>query len=154
MRTLVLFLLFSAAFIANGQRAPFVRVVDTNNVVIARGRLAECSDSMVVVHQKNIDLVIDVYRIKTIKTGRSPGHYVITGTIIGIGAGMAATAIAFVSEFNKVGGTTVASGFFIGAPAGAAVGGLTSLFTRRKTYAIDGSREALAGFRQTVRSPR
>lgn len=149
-------LLFSLAlilslnvFAQDKSKTPFLRVFNLDGKKIAKGRLVQVTDSTLTLRKNKETIDVIFSDIGIIKTKRSFGNNVLTGA--GIGAGTVGLFGAISSPgsgyFSYGPGQGLGAGILIGAPFGAAAGGLLGLFKNRKTIEINGNEEQWKAFK-------
>lgn len=126
------------------QNKLFVRVYDLEGHKVNKGYILAVNDSLLILEKNKSPLEIRVKTIGMIKTKRSTGNNVLIGTISGaivMGGIVAASADPdnWILDYTPAEGAII--GAFIGAPAGAAVGLMTTVFKKPKTFIIDGDLE-------------
>jgi len=144
MKKLIPFLLLILLFIqAGAQKKLFVRVYDNSGKRINNGFVVGTTDSSLrlLKNKDTIDLPISGFSF--IKTKRSAGNNLLVGSMIGAAAfGFIGIASANPDDFL---GYTAAEGFsagiLFGAPAGAAIGGLSALLKNPRTFSVNGDKE-------------
>ncbi|MBF6642019.1 glycine zipper family protein [Flavobacterium sp. J49] len=128
----------------SAQNKLFVRVYDLEGHKVNKGYILAVNDSLLILEKNKSPLEIRVKTIGMIKTKRSTGNNVLIGTISGaivMGGIVAASADPdnWILDYTPAEGAII--GAFIGAPAGAAVGLMTTVFKKPKTFIIDGDLE-------------
>lgn len=128
----------------SAQNKLFVRVYDLEGHKVNKGYILAVNDSILILEKDKSPLEIRVKTIGMIKTKRSTGNNVLIGTISGaiaMGGIIAASSDPdnWVFDYTPAEGAII--GAFIGAPAGAAVGLMTTVFKKPKTFIIDGDLE-------------
>lgn len=141
MKLLTLIFLISFAWSAYAQKSIFVRVFDFKGNKIYRGQVFTVTDSSLSLVGKKAPINIPVSSIGSIKTKHSIGNNILIGSIIGAATvGIIGAASADPDEFFYP--TTPAEGalggIIIGAPLGAAIGGLTYVFKNADFFSING----------------
>jgi hypothetical protein len=137
---LLFFILISYSICA--QKPIFVRVYDLTGKKIDKGHVLAISDSSLQLKNKKAQTIIAVRTIGLIKTKRSAGNNLLTGSLIGASALAVVVAVGS-TEPDAIGGpTTAGEGFLVGLaaglPAGAVIGSLTIPFKNSKTFFING----------------
>lgn len=128
----------------------FVRVYNLQGKKISKGNIFSISDTSLQLKGKREPVIIDASSIGLIKTKHSGGNNVLMGAATG------ATALAIFMAasdgpndgFDPAGAAAV--GGFLGGIAGAAIGGLTSLFKKSKSYIISGDELKWKEFKETI----
>ncbi len=128
----------------------FVRVYDLQGKKISKGKIFSISDTSLQLKGKREPVIIAASSIGLIKTKHSGGNNVLMGAATG------ATALAIFMAasagpndmFDPAG--AAAAGAFLGGIAGAAIGGLTSLFKNSKSYIISGDELKWKEFKETI----
>lgn len=134
--------------------APFVRVYDLNGKKISKGRISRITDSSLVVSRGEKTINIELRNIGFIKTKRSAGNNILWGAGIGASTGLIAGAIEGESEGYF--GTTIPaeqniiSAMLVMTTFGTAVGAITILFKKSKTFPIDGDTIKWKAFREAM----
>jgi hypothetical protein len=144
MKKLIPFLLLILLSVqAGAQKKLFVRVYDNDGKRIKNGFVVGTTDSSLrlLKNKDTIDLPISGFSF--LKTKRSAGNNLLVGSMIGAGTfGFIGIASANPDDFL---GYTAAEGFsagvLIGAPAGAAIGGLTALLKNSRTFTMNGDKQ-------------
>jgi hypothetical protein len=116
----------------------YVRVYDMEGKKISKGHVLFAIDTLLGLKKGNKIAKINVSDIGHIKTKRSEGHDVIKGSVIGASSMAILLAASGGPDSFWTVGEGVAAGVLLGAPAGAAIGGITALFKNSSTYIIDG----------------
>ena len=145
IKTMALFFLLTFSININAQSATdnnniFVRVYNMEGKKISKGHLLFAIDTLLGLKKGNKIAKINVSDIGYIKTKRSEGNNVLIGSVIGASS-MAILGVASADPGTFLGWTAgegAAMGVILGAPAGAAIGGITALFKNSSTYIIDG----------------
>ena len=119
----------------------FVRVYNMEGKKISKGHVLFAIDTLLKLKKGNKIAKINVSDIGYIKTKRSEGNDVLIGSVIGASSmailgGASAEPDAMIFGYSA--GEGAAVGVLLGAPAGAAIGGITALFKNSSTYIIDG----------------
>ena len=127
----------------NDDTEVFIRIYDLEGKKIYKGSVVSVSDSKLQISRSAEKIDIPVNSIGKIKTKRSSGHNVLVGT--GIGSATFALLGALPNDDGGFvsGGYSSGEGFavgtIIGAPFGAAIGGITALFKKSETFIINGN---------------
>ena len=145
IKTMALFFLLTFSININAQSATdnnkiFVRVFNMEGKKISKGHVLFAIDTLLGLKKGNKIAKIYVSDIGYIKTKRSEGNDVLIGSVIGASSmGILGAASADPDAFlGWTAGEGAALGVILGAPAGAAIGGITALFKNSSTYIIDG----------------
>lgn len=147
---LVLFVAFSSfcatslyAQDAGTVKQAFVRIYNLEGKKITKGRVAGVSDTKITLLRNKVTEEIDIREIGFIRTRHSLGHNVLIGSV----AGSALFSTIFAAEadpdlplFGYSASEGVLAGLILGAPIGAGIGALTTLFKEQKRYEIDGEK--------------
>lgn len=132
-----------------GQDLGFVRILDANGTKIAKGKVVSVTDSILQIRRNGEEIEVPVSDIAVLKTKRSVGNNI----AIGAGVGAATLAIlgvasadedAYIFGYNETEGAM--AGLLLGAPMGAAVGGLTALLKGSRTFDIGGDGAKMKAF--------
>jgi len=136
----------------HAQEPLFVRVYGKDQHLIAKGNIGYGTDSTITLfcrHHRKIPLMIPVSDVATIKTGRTFGHHILVGAVVGFGVTVTAVTISLTTT-NDPGwlapenlSEAVAGGTFVGlagAGNGAIIGAVAGALSRRKTLLIDGDK--------------
>lgn len=120
---------------------PFIRIYNLEGKKVLKGRVAGVSDHTISLDRGGEIREMDISEVGFIRTKRSAGHNV----LIGASAASAIAAVTFASQadpdawiFGYTAGEGILAGFILGAPAGAGIGALTSLFKKSRQYEING----------------
>ena len=151
MKTRLIFIIafFAISSVSNGQNLGFIRVFDANGTKIARGKVISVTENTLQLRRNGQVIDLPVSDIFSIKTKRSAGNNI----AIGAGVGAVTMAIlgiasadedAYIFAYDETEGAM--SGLLLGAPMGAAVGGLTALFKVSRTFDIGGAGAKLKQF--------
>ena len=145
MKSLFAFLfLISVGYQLFAQKPIFVRVYNLNGKKIYTGHVWATKDTSLQLIAKVGDTVnLSINSIGKIKTKRSAGHNLLIGSLAGASALAilgAATAEPEL-ELGYTAGEGAAAGAIFGVPVGAAIGGITLLFKKSKTFIIRGNIE-------------
>lgn len=124
------------------QRKTIVRVYDLVGKKIGRGEVLVVSDSILTLKNKTSTKEVHLQEIGVIKAGRPSGKNIWIGALAGAGIGGIVAGVTHKPSedaYLKSSRTQdiLAGSLLIGAPVGAAVGGLTVLFKRKKTFTIN-----------------
>ena len=136
---IIFFLLFTQALEA--QKPEFIRVFNSEGKKIAKGRIFFATDSTVVLFSKNDTTELNVSEIYAIRTKRSAGHNILVGASIGAVVVAIPTAVTANPDdwfLGYTAGEGILIGTLMGAPAGAIVGGISTLFKKSAYLIIDG----------------
>ena len=130
----------------------YVRVYDIEGKKISKGHVLFAIDTLLGLKKGNKIIKINVSDIGHIKTKRSEGHDVIKGSVIGASsmAILGAVSADPGAFLGWTAGEGAALGVILGAPAGAAIGGITALFKNSSTYIIDGDLVKWKAFSETT----
>ena len=134
--------------------APFVRVYDLNGTKISKGRISGITDSSLVLNRGENPFNIEISKIGFIKTKRSAGNNILWGAGIGASTGLIAGAIEGESE-GYFGAPIPAEQNIVEAMLamtafGTAVGAITVLFKKSKTFSIEGKYSNLKAFQEAM----
>lgn len=140
---LILLALFANVDAQNGDinKGMFLRVYNLAGEKINKGKLLAVSDTLLQLLRNNKTVNVDVKSIGYIKTKRSAGNNILTGSLIGattFGIFGAATAEPDAWILGYTAAEGAAGGVFLGGVAGAALGGITVAFKNSTTYQING----------------
>ena len=128
----------------------FVRVYNMEGKKISKGHVLFAIDTILGLKKGNKIAKINVSDIGYIKTKRSEGNDVLMGSVIGASSmAILGAASGGPDSFWTV-GAGAAVGVLLGAPAGAAIGGITALFKNSSTYIIDGDLVKWKAFSETT----
>jgi hypothetical protein len=141
MKIFTIIVLLSLSCTVRAQKSIFVRVYDLTGKKINKGHLLAATDTSLLLEGTTTPANIPVHNIGFIKTKRSGGNNVLTGSIIAVSTMAIVGAVtsdpnAGFLAYNA--GEGAAGGALIGLPFGAAIGGLTILLKNSKTYVING----------------
>jgi hypothetical protein len=148
-RLIVIIALWAISSGAVGQNFGFARVFDEKGMKIAKGKVVSVTESLLQLRRNGQVIDLPVSDIFSIKTKRSAGNNI----AIGAGVGAVTMAIlgivsadedAYIFAYNETEGA--ASGLLLGAPMGAAVGGITALFKGSRTFDIGGDGAKMKAF--------
>ena len=140
---LISFYFYNVAF---AQENIFVRLYNSSNQKIAKGKLRQSTDSIIVILQKRHLQSIPVSEVATLKTKHSQGHDILMGTTIGAGAGIIAILIG-AATYNSSDGSgtinpiTLIAGGVLLPIVGTGAGTVSALIKKSETYNIDGNTE-------------
>ncbi|WP_274475194.1 hypothetical protein [Mangrovimonas aestuarii] len=126
----------------------FLRMYDLDGNKIAKGYLVSVHDTIVALEYKKELIKIPISKIDMIKTRRSPGHSALIGAAMG-GIGFGVFGAAQADETLGKGNSSLEGagiGLLAGAAGGALVGGATGLFSKAKTYEVNGNMEKFQDF--------
>ncbi len=132
----------------------FIRVYNMDGKKISKGNFTFINDSVLGIKRDNKLVQIQITDIGSIKTKRSAGHNVLLGSAIG-GGSMAILGAASADPDSFLGwsaGEGIAAGIILGAPVGAAIGGITVLFKNPNTYVIEGDIVKLKLFADSIKN--
>jgi len=138
----------------NGNSDVFIRVYDLEDKKLNKGKVVTFSDTTLQISKSGETIDIPINRIGKIKTKRSTGHNVLVGTGIGsaTAAILGATSSKNSDEFIEYSaGEGFAIGTIVGAPFGAAIGGITALFKNSETFIIDGNAAKWEEFMNSIK---
>jgi len=143
IKTMALFFLLTFSININAQSATqnnkiFVRVFNMEGKKIGKGHVLFAIDTVVGLKKGNKIAKINVSDIGYIKTNRSEGNDVLMGSVIGASSMAILLAVSGGPDSFWTVGEGAAGGVLLGAPTGAAIGGITALFKNSSTYIIDG----------------
>lgn len=145
----------------------FVRVYDFEGKKITKGQFNFATDSILELKRGDRLTVIPIEDISYVKSKRSIGSNVLVGSIVGgvlgtiIGIATAGgeetkTTYTFLGPYESKTGISKGTGAIIGAVVGSTGGALTglgfSVFSKSKTYQIDGNTEKWYSFRGLLQS--
>lgn len=153
MKTLIVLFLISLGCSVIAQKPIFIRVYGLKGTKIFRGNVFTVTDSSVSLVGKKAPVNIPVSVIGSIKTKHSVGNNILIGSIAGattfaiIGAASADPNELF---FPTTAGEGALEGIIIGAPIGAALGGLTYVFKNADIFLINGDPAKLKEFQSFV----
>lgn len=131
----------------------FVRVYDLQGEKISKGNILSISDTLLQLKGKREPIKIAVRSIGSIKTKHSGGNNILIGAVSGgvfmaiIGAATA-DPDAFILGYTASEGAAL--GVFLGAPIGAAIGGITVLLKKSRSFEINGDELKLKEFKETI----
>lgn len=131
----------------------FVRVYDLQGKKISKGNILSISDTLLQLKGKREPMKITARSIGLIKTKHSGGNNVLIGAVSGatflaiLGAASADPDAMFLGYST---GEGAAMGVLLGAPTGAAIGGITTLFKNSKSYKINGDELKWKEFKETI----
>lgn len=149
--TLALLLFVASALLA--QKPLFVRVYDGHGKKIEKGHVMMVTDSLLQLKLNTLEAGVPVQNIGFIKTGRSDGHNILTGAIIGTSLGVilgVATADPDAWILPYTAGEGAAMFGLGGAIQGALIGLITLLGKKEKTFEIHGDFEKWKTFQQMI----
>lgn len=152
MKLFAVIFFMSVSYNLFAQEPVFVRVYNLTGQKIYRGNVLMVTDTSLQLKGKPETIIIPVRKIGSIKTKRSPGNNILIGSLAGAAAG-AAMGIATADPdelFGYTSGEGAGAGILLGAPVGAAVGGLTALFKNSNTYLIEGDVTKWKAFQTTI----
>jgi hypothetical protein len=144
MKTMFFLLLVSLGCSVFAQKSIFVRIYDLKGKKIYRGDVYTVSDSSLSLIGKKAPVNIPVSVIGSIKTKHSVGNNILVGSIVGavtVGIVGAASVDPNPDEFSigpQTAGEGAVGGVIIGAPIGAALGGLTYVFKNADFFPVNG----------------
>ena len=118
----------------------FVRVYDLQGKKISKGNILSISDTLLQLKGKREPMKIAARSIGLIKTKHSGGNNVLIGAV----SGATFLAILGAAAYNP-GSWVVGS-----AAAGAAIGGITTLFKNSKSYKINGDELKWKEFKESI----
>ena len=128
----------------------FVRVYNLQGKKISKGKIFSISETSLQLKGKREPVIIAASSIGLIKTKHSGGNNVLMGAATGAtGLAILMAASAGPDDLFDPGGAA-AAGAFLGGIAGAAIGGLTSLFKNSKSYIISGDELKWKEFKETI----
>ncbi len=132
----------------------FIRVYNMDGKKINSGKFLFTNDSVLGIKRGNKLDQIQITSIGSIKTKRSAGHNVLVGSAIGGGfvAILGAASSDPDSFLGWSAGEGIAAGFILGAPVGAAIGGITALFKSPNTYIIEGDIVKMKLFADSIKT--
>ncbi len=155
---LCIFIFFSGYIDAqtDNKKKTFLRVYNLEGKKIAKGNFTFANDSILIL--KKVDDSYSVRRedIGHIRTKHSAGNNVLTGAVAGssvfavLGAA-SADPDAWIFSYTKAEGA--AMGGIVGGFGGAAIGGVTALFKKQKTFIINGELERWNTFIKLIQMP-
>ncbi len=130
----------------------FVRVYNLQGQKINKGKVHAVTNESIQIEGKKGPVNLDVASIGLIKTKRSAGNNIL------IGSAMGATVMAILGASSAdpdawlfdTAAEGAAAGVIVGLPMGAAAGGLTTIFKKSKSYAIDGDLLKWKVFQQMI----
>lgn len=148
IRITVLLFLFMSSISVHAQKEAkknnvFIRVYSTEGRIINKGHISFINDSLIGL-KNNRNIEINVRDIGFIKTKRSAGNNILIGAMAG-GITLAVLGAAssdpndWVYSFTPAEGAVI--GGVLGALGGGAIGGITALSKKVKTYIINGDLE-------------
>lgn len=148
-KLLSLCILMMVCFEMTAQNKLFVRVFDLDGKKTHKGYILAVNDTLLRLKKDTSHVDIPVKKIGVIKTKRSVGNNVLIGSITGavvMGGIVAASADpdAWIFDYTPAEGAVI--GAFIGAPAGAAVGIISTALKNSKTFTINGDVEKWKAF--------
>ena len=152
-RPFIYLFLISICYQVCAQKTIFVRVYDLNGKKINKGHVFATTDTSMQLKAKGGDTInLSINGIGTIKSKRSAGHNLLIGSLAGAGAvAILGAASADPEEFlGYTAGEGAAGGALLGLPAGAAIGGITVLFKKSKTFIINGNMEKWKAFQSYI----
>lgn len=141
MKKLIPFLLLITLSIqAGAQKKLFVRVYDNDGKRIKNGFVVGTTDSSLRLLKNKDTVDLPITGFSFLKTKRSAGNNVLVGSMIVAGTfGFLGLASANPDDFlGYTAAEGFASGILLGAPTGAALGGLTALLKKSRTFTING----------------
>lgn len=131
----------------------FVRIYDMKGRKIATGKILSVTDDGIGLKAKKKPVNIALSDIGRIKTKRSGGHNVLMGAGVGALTGIALGVVSSDPDAGflsySAGDGAVGGGIMLGT-AGAAIGGITVLFKKSKTYTIEGDAVKWEEFRTAI----
>ena len=132
----------------------FIRVYNMDGKKINSGKFLFTNDSVLGIKRGNKLDQIQITSIGSIKTKRSAGHNVLVGSAIGGGfvAILGAASSDPDSFLGWSAGEGIAAGFILGAPVGAAIGGITTFFKSPNTYIIEGDIVKMKLFADSIKT--
>jgi len=149
-------ILFSSSFHTFAQTdnsQTFIRIYDLNGKKINKGIVLSITDTSLKLENNKGIQQIEIAEIGTIRTKHSTGNNVLWGSAIGAGAlaiGGAATGTQDKGFLVWTPADGAAAGLIVGAPLGAGIGALTSLFKKSETYMINGQVSNWSTFKATI----
>ncbi|MGZ5253781.1 MAG: hypothetical protein ACXWV4_05410, partial [Flavitalea sp.] len=149
MKKLIPFLiLISFSIYANAQIKKFVRIYDSDGKKINKGLVVGTNDSSLQLLKNKDTLNLPISSFSSIKTKRSAGNNVLIGTFIGAGTFSVLGAASADEDafFAYSAGNGAAAGALLGAPFGAAIGGITALFKKSRKFTINGNPDQWKAF--------
>ncbi|MFT5244311.1 MAG: hypothetical protein ACI8QQ_002249 [Psychroserpens sp.] len=158
MKTLFFAIAFVLSININAQEGTkeanvFVRVYDLQNKKISKGNILLISDTSIELKAKKGPMKIEAKGIGLIKTKRSAGNNILKGAVIG-GSVFALLGVATADPDAWILGYTAAegaaAGAILGGTAGAAIGGLSSLFKNSESYTINGDEFKFKEFKEMI----
>lgn len=131
----------------------FVRVYDLQGQKISKGKILSISDTSLQLKGKKEPIEVTAKSIGLIKTKHSGGNNVLVGAASGaslLAILGAATADPDAMIMGYSAGEGAAAGAFLGGTAGAAIGGITTLFKESESYKINGDELKWKAFKETI----
>ena len=131
----------------------YLRIYDLKGSKMAKGKMLSITGDGISLKGKKNPVLIAFSDIGQVKTKRSGGHNVLMGAGVGAATGIILGVASSDPDASFLGysATEGASGFgVILGTAGAAIGGITVLFKKSKTYAIEGDPEKWEEFKTAI----
>lgn len=131
----------------------FVRIYDMKGSKLAKGTILSLTDDGIILRAKKKPVSLALSDIGRIKTKRSGGHNVLMGAGIGAATGIILGVASSDPDAGflsySAGDGAIGGGIMLGT-AGAAIGGITVLFKKSKTYIIEGDAVKWEEFRTAI----
>ncbi|MEL0457528.1 hypothetical protein WJN01_14910 [Flavobacteriaceae bacterium SZ-1-7] len=134
-------------------KSVFIRVYNLEGKKISKGKIVSLNDSILRLTLAGVKKSVNFKDIGYIKTKRSGGHNVGMGILIGGTVGAIAGATLFEPDppgtwIRYTRGDNAGIGAILGSMSGAAIGGVTALTKKSKTFIINGNSQNWNAFQE------